>query len=45
MELGVIGMMLKTKQSVTRSLMLKLAAVAQVALLVFAGNALSLIHI
>ena len=32
-------MMLKTKQTVTRSLMLKLAAVAQVALLVFAGSA------
>jgi type IV pilus assembly protein PilQ len=39
MELGVIGMMLKTKQSVTRSMVLKLAAVAQVALLMFAGSA------
>jgi type IV pilus assembly protein PilQ len=39
MELGVIGMMLKIKQSVTRSMVLKLAAVAQVALLVFAGSA------
>jgi len=39
MELGVIGMMLKIKQSVTRSKMLKLAAVAQVALLFFAGSA------
>ncbi len=32
-------MMLKTKQSVTRSIMLKLAAVAQVALLMFAVSA------
>jgi type IV pilus assembly protein PilQ len=39
MELGVIGMMLKMKQSVTRSMVLKLAAVAQVALLLFAGSA------
>jgi type IV pilus assembly protein PilQ len=39
MELGVIGMMLKIKQSVARSKMLKWAAVAQVALLFFAGSA------
>ncbi|MGI9262744.1 MAG: AMIN domain-containing protein, partial [Woeseiaceae bacterium] len=32
-------MMLKMKQSVTRSMVLKLAAVAQVALLLFAGSA------
>jgi type IV pilus assembly protein PilQ len=41
MELGVIGMMLKIKQSVTRSKVLKLAAVAQVALLLFAGSSAS----
>jgi type IV pilus assembly protein PilQ len=39
MELGVIGMMLKIKQSVARSKMLKWAAVAQVAFLFFAGSA------
>jgi type IV pilus assembly protein PilQ len=38
MELGVIRMMLKTKQSVARSIMLRLAAVAQVAFLLFAGS-------
>jgi type IV pilus assembly protein PilQ len=39
MELGVIGMMLKNKQSVARSMVLKLTAVAQVALLLFAASA------
>jgi type IV pilus assembly protein PilQ len=37
MELGVIGMMLKTKQSVGRSVLLKLTALAQVTFLLFAG--------
>jgi type IV pilus assembly protein PilQ len=39
MELGVIGMMLKIKQPVVRSLVLKLTALAQVALLLFVGSA------
>ena len=39
MELGVIGMMLKINQSVARSAVLKLTALAQVALLLFAGSA------
>jgi type IV pilus assembly protein PilQ len=39
MELGVIGMMLKNKQSVARSVVLKLTALAQVALLLFVGSA------
>jgi type IV pilus assembly protein PilQ len=39
MELGVIGMMLKIKQSVARSMVLKLTAIAQVALLLFVGSA------
>jgi type IV pilus assembly protein PilQ len=39
MELGVIGMMLKIKQSVARSMVLKLTAIAQVALLLFAASA------
>jgi type IV pilus assembly protein PilQ len=39
MELGVIGMMLKIKQSVANSKMLKLAALAQVAFLLFVGSA------
>jgi type IV pilus assembly protein PilQ len=38
MELGVIGMMLKIKQSVARSMVLKLTAIAQVALLLFVGS-------
>src|SRR5210317_1947838 len=38
MELGVIGMMLKIKQSVARSIVLKMTAVAQVALLLFVGS-------
>jgi len=37
MELGVIGMMLKIKQSVGRSVLLKLTALAQVTFLLFAG--------
>ena len=39
MELGVIGMMLKIKQSVAPSVVLKLTALAQVALLLFVGSA------
>ena len=39
MELGVIGMMLKIKQSVANSKMLKLAALAQVAFLLYVGSA------
>jgi type IV pilus assembly protein PilQ len=39
MELGVIGMMLKNRQSVARSIVLKLTALAQVALLLFVGTA------
>jgi len=38
MELGVIGMMLKIKQSVARSMVLKMTAIAQVALLLFVGS-------
>jgi type IV pilus assembly protein PilQ len=38
MELGVIGMMLKIKQSVARSTVLKMTAIAQVALLLFVGS-------
>ncbi|NOR35599.1 MAG: AMIN domain-containing protein, partial [Woeseiaceae bacterium] len=38
MELGVIGMMLKIKQSVARSIVLKMTAIAQVALLLFVGS-------
>ena len=38
MELGVIGMMLKIKQSVSRSMVLKTTAIAQVALLLFVGS-------
>jgi type IV pilus assembly protein PilQ len=39
MELGVIGMMLKNKQSVARSVVLKVTALAQVAILLFVGSA------
>jgi type IV pilus assembly protein PilQ len=39
MELGVIGMMFKIKQSVARSVVLKVTALAQVALLLFVGSA------
>src|SRR5210317_1708145 len=39
MELGVIGMMLKIKQSVACSMVLKMTAIAQVALLLFVGSA------
>ena len=39
MELGVIGMMLNKRQSVGRSVMLKLTGLAQVALLMFVGSA------
>jgi type IV pilus assembly protein PilQ len=39
MELGVIGMMFKIKQSVARSVVLKVTALAQVALLLFVGTA------
>jgi type IV pilus assembly protein PilQ len=38
MELGVIGMMCKIKQSAARSVVLKLTALAQVALLLFVGS-------
>jgi type IV pilus assembly protein PilQ len=39
MELGVIGMTLKMKQSVAKSVVLKLTALAQVALLLFVASA------